>query len=478
MTRRRFLENTALASASLVAPKSIWTWEREFDVVILGGRVIDPESRLDGVRNLGVRNGKIAMVTEQRISGKTTIEAAGKVVCPGFIDPISHGQDLQNDEVQILDGVTTKLQLEAGVPDVDAWYKAQAGNRICNYGAGTGHGRARAFLFGEGEEANAKVATSQDIEKMAEFLDTQLGQGAIAVGFGLEYEPSSTRMEVLEMFRVAGQFKASCHCHVRYGTVFDDQSELVGIAEVMAASVASGAPLHIVHVPSMGLSKTQDALTLIERAQARGFDVTCDFYPYTAFGTGIDTEVFAEGWQSRFGIDYGDLEWAKTHERLTKESFENYRAEGGMVLAHAIPESAVIAALKSPASMVGSDGGLEDGVGHPRSSGTYCRILGRYVREQHVVSLGAAIEKMTLRPALRMQGRCADFKKKGRIQAGADADIVVFDPATVIDRATFEEPARTSLGMEWVLVGGQIAVKNGKLNEGLRPGTGLRSHTK
>lgn len=475
MTRRTFLGNTALTATGLVSLPVFGSPTAAYDVVIHGGRVIDPETKLDAVRNVGITARRVSVVTTKPIKGKTNIDAKGMVVCPGFIDPISHGQDLENDRVQILDGVTTKLQLESGVDDVAAWYASQAGHRICNYGAGTGHGRARAAVLG-GQDAAAKtVADSGQIAKMAAFIDRGLKAGGLAVGFGLEYEPVATRMEVIEMFRVAGLHHASCHCHVRYGTVFDDQSEVVGIAEVMAAAVAGGAPLHIVHVPSMGLSKTPEALALIERAQRRGFDITCDFYPYTAFGTGIDTEVFSEGWQQRFGIDYHDLEWAKTHERLTAETFEKYKKEGGMVLAHAIPESAVIAALKSPASMVGSDGGLEKGVGHPRSSGTYARILGRYVREQAIVSLSVAIEKMSLRPAKRMQARCEGFKRKGRLQVGADADIVVFDPEKVADRATFDKPAATSVGINWVLVGGQIVVDEGKIVDDKMPGKPLRS---
>lgn len=446
----------------------------EYDTVIHGGRVIDPETQLNGVRNVGIRGGTIAIVTTRNIRGTKNIDAKGLVVAPGFIDPIAHGQDLENDRLQILDGVTTKLQLEAGVADVDGWYQEQKGKRICNYGAGTGHVRARLAVLGE-QGSSDKVASDAQIHQMAEFVDRGLRAGAIAVGFGLEYQPASTRFEVLEMFRIAGRYKASCHCHVRYGTVFDNESAVVGIQEVMAASAASGAPLHVVHVPSMGLGRTLEALKLIERAQANGFDVTCDFYPYTAFGTGIASEVFAEGWEERYGITHKDLEWAKTHERLTPETFAKYQEEGGMVIAHAIPESAVVAAVKSPATMVGSDGGLKDGVGHPRSTGSFARVLGRYVREQALIPLPLAIEKMTLRAAKRMERRCPDFTRKGRVQKGADADLVVFDPVTVADRATFDKPAVPSVGFPWVLVGGQVAVRSGELVENARPGRPLRA---
>lgn len=470
MTRRELLRIGGLGAVSVAFPNVV-LGSADYDLVILNGRVIDPETKLDGIRHVGIRGGRISAVSKSELKGTKTIDAKGLVVAPGFIDIISHGHNLENDRIQLLDGVTTKLQMEAGALDVDKWYRDQSGNRMANFGCGASHSQARDLVMGEKDPAS----NDAQVGEMAKLVDKGLRDGGLGVGFGLEYRPNTTRWEVLEMFRVAGKYGASCHVHTRYGTLLEEESNLTAISEVLSASLISGAPIHIVHVPSMALANTWRALQVIERAQAKGFDVTCDFYPYTAFGTAISSEVFAEGWQTKFGIEYKDLQWAKTNERLTKETFEKYRAEGGMVIAHAIPESAVQAAAKSPATMVGSDGGLKDGVGHPRSSGTFCRVLGHYSRDLGLLSISEAIKKMTLMPAKRFEKRCPEFKRKGRVQIGADADLAIFDPKTVIDKATFDQPALASSGMRWVLVHGKMAMAEGKVKENPVFGEPLRA---
>lgn len=467
MTRRDLISGALAGVASSRLGFNFLSAGTELDIAIVRGRVIDPETKLDSIRSVGIRAGKVVQVAKSELRAKRVIDAKGLVVSPGFIDPIAHGQDLENDILQVHDGVTTKLQTESGAADVSDWYRKQAKTRICNYGAGAGHGHARVAVLKERDDVVGRAATDQETGRICEHIDSNLAAGGISLGFGLEYRPATSRWEVLQAFKVASRYKASCHVHMRYGTLEDDTGAIAALQEVMATAMASGAPLHVVHVPSMALKNTSQALEFIRAAQARGFDITCDFYPYTAFGTAIDSEVFAEGWQQKFGIDYGDLEWAQTHERLTSESFAKYRAEGGFVIAHAIPEAAVRAAAASMA-LVGSDGRISDGVGHPRSAGTFARVLGKYCRDERLISLPDAIAKMTWRTARRFEARCPDFKRKGRIQVGCDADITIFDPARVIDRATFAEPSKKSAGIRHVIIGGRVVLDNGNLDESSR----------
>jgi dihydroorotase len=189
---------------------------------------------------------------------------------------------------------------------------------------------------------------------------------------------------------------------------------------------------------------------------------------------GIGSALFDPGWQEKLGISYGDLMWVATGERLTEESFNRYRKIGGFVIAFAVPQSAVDACVVSPLTAIATDGLLENGKGHPRASGSYSLVLGRYVRERKLLTWPDAIRKMTLMPAKRLEARVPMMRSKGRLRVGADADITVFDPEHVIDRSTFEEPGRYSEGIRFVLVGGTFVVRDGALQDGA-PGQPIRA---
>lgn len=232
------------------------------------------------------------------------------------------------------------------------------------------------------------------------------------------------------------------------------------------------------HINSMALGDIDAALALIQEARDDGLDVTTEMYPYTAGSTFIETAIFNDGWQERFGIGYADLQWQDSGERLTEETFNAYRRQGGAVIMHMMKEEWLEQSLTNANTLIASDGMPYAPAAHPRSAGTFSRVLGRYVRERQVLTLSQALEKMTLLPARRLEKIVPAAAKKGRIQIGMDADITVFDPAAVLDQATFERGLVFSAGIEFVLVNGALVVDGGETVANTFPGKPLSSqHT-
>lgn len=452
-----------------------------YDLVILNGRVVDPESKTDAVRNLGITNGKIKTISRARLDGRNTIDARGLVVSPGFIDLHQHGQNEENYRFKALDGVTSALELEVGTGDVDRWYADRAGKSLINYGVSAGHLAARMAAMKEPVtflptgEAARRAATDAEIADMKQRLEQGLRQGAVAVGFGIQYTPNASHWEILEMFRVAARYGASCHVHMRNAGAREPASSVQALEEAISAAAITGAPLHVVHIHSTGGPATPKLLQMIGEARARKLDITTECYPYIAGMTDIKSAIFNEGWQEVFGIDYKDLQWAATGQRLTKETFEKYRKTGGMVAVFSMTEEIVLEALRNPLTMIASDGILDNGKGHPRTAGSYSRVLGKYVREDRALSLLDALAKMTLMPAQRLERRVPAMKNKGRIRLGADADLTIFDPQTISDRATFKDPAIATVGVRFVVVNGVLVVKDGQLQANVHPGGPIRA---
>src|SRR5262249_14949654 len=356
----------------------------------------------------------------------------------GFIDPNEHGQDPRNYGFQARDGVTTSLELEGGTDFVDKWYAEREGKSLINFGVSVGHIPVRATVMSGAtaddlasgkqsanvEELFHHPATSEQLAKMIEMIDTGMKEGALAEGMGINYTPGATHWEIVEMIRTAAKYYAPVHVHLRYPALIEPEPGLNAIEEVIAASAPTAAPLHVVHITSMGLKNTPHLIAMVEGAQKHGLDVTTECYPYTAASTALQSAIFDLGWQQRMGIDFHDLQWADTGERLTSETFDKYRKQGGIVVIHAIPEEAARAAVASPVVMIGSDGMPITGPKiHPRGQGSYARVLGHYVREEKALDLVTAIRKMTLLPAQRLEKRAPVFKNKGRLRVGADADI-------------------------------------------------------
>jgi N-acyl-D-aspartate/D-glutamate deacylase len=266
----------------------------------------------------------------------------------------------------------------------------------------------------------------------------------------------------------------TCFVHLRHQGLAE-QGVIEGLQEVIANAAATGASLHVVHITSAGRTLTAQALAMIEGARQRGLDVTTEFYPYPAAMTAIDSTVFNDGWQERMGVTYNDLIYTKTGERLTLETFAKYRKVGGMTIIYGIPEPMLRLAMAAPYTIVASDGLIEEGKGHPRGAGSYARVLGRYARDEHALTLMDALSKMTILPARRLEKAVPAMRAKGRIRVGADADLVAFDAGRVIDRATFTEPALPSAGFSYVVVSGQPVIRNGQFQSGVFPGRGIRS---
>jgi len=473
----------ALAAASAAA-------QTPADLVIINGRVLDPAANLDAVRAVAVANGRILSVTTAVPRARDTLDARGLVVAPGFIDMHSHGQDSVNYGFLAHDGVTTALELEIGTYPVAPWYAKRAGKALINFGVSASHpGARRAMLDGDSTAEGADVigATGAFVRNPIERarlgeldrrIDAALNDGALGIGMGINYTPAATREEIFRTFGVAARHRAPVFVHLRYAGLIDNAGGVTALQEVLSDAAATGAPLHVVHVTSVGLAATPTLLAMIDGARARGLDVTTEAYPYTAGATMLQSAIFDPGFQERLGVDYKDILWTATGERLTAESFDRYRKQGGLAIIFAIPDSAADQAYRVSHVIVASDGGfqLNNGtvIGHPRSAGTHARILGRFVRERGVLSLNDAIRKMTILPALRLERVAPMMKRKGRLQAGADADIVIFDPARVIDVATFEKPAQFSDGIVHVLVNGTFVVKASTLQPGVAPGQAVR----
>jgi len=473
----------------------------DFDYLMLNGRCIDPETGLNDIRHVAIKEGSIAAILTDKEYQSTApkaivIDCNGLVISPGFIDLHSHGAGYATSaKMQAMDGCTFHGELEFGASDVAKWYanrEADEDGQIIHYGCTASHpGNRIAVMTGEehgtdthlndplenvcycaSHDTHHTVASPDQVRKITQRLEKGLREGALGLGLGIQYTDAADNEEVYRIFKLGARLGAPLFIHMR-GTFH----QLSDFHEMFADSAASSASLHICHINSstVGLNLPL-ILEMLDDLTTRGVDITTEAYPYTAGMTALESSIFSKGWDTRMDSSPDQLEWIETGERLTWKTFEEKRKEGGLVAIHNIDPDALDLAIANKHVLIGSDAipYTKDGKSHPRSAGCFSRVLGRYVRERNFLTLAEAIRKMTLGPALRLEKFAPSFKKKGRLQLGADADITVFDPNTIIDNATFLEPMLPSTGVKYLFVSGIAVIKNGKLTEA-RPGKGYRS---
>ena len=469
----------------------------DYEIVIRGGRVIDPETRLDALRNVGISNGKIQIVTDQAIVGDQEIDAEGLIVAPGFIDLHSHALTPRGQYYQLHDGVTTALELEAGAfPAIRVADSFTSGARI-HFGASLGYLWLRQWMLSHHYQPSlihkteatlardtswatvgprsvfSQSLTLEQIETLRDLLrDELLKSESIGIGLPIDYmKEGLSERELRMIFEVAADLNQLVVIHARR----QDVGDTGGLDEVIQLAQTTGAAVHFCHINSNALGAIDVFLQRVDEAQKAGVDISIEAYPYEAGSTQIGAAAFKGDWQSLYGMSHDDLVWVETGERLTPETFHEYQTTqpGGYIVLFSNTMEAVDRAIVDKRTIIASDAmpqPTDAAKVHPRGRGTFSRSLARYARQKETLSWLDLISKMTIEPARRLESMVPALKVKARIQAGADADIVVFDPDIVSDRASYENPDQVSIGFKAVLVSGQLILDEGRDVAGVLPG--------
>ncbi len=473
------------------------------DLVLAGGRILDPASGLDATGYVGIRGEEIAAIGREPLVGARTIDARGLVVAPGFIDLHTHSVTPLGQRYQLLDGVTTALELEVGAYPLDAIGRALGGRARIHYGASAGWASVRLeeklgvrqshlltsrpeiisprgvwtalrSIFGTPDDVFTQPATPSERQRMRAKLTAALEAGALGIGVPLDYFSEAVDDAELRMlFELAAERDTLLYIHLRRGTNGDP----AGLREALALAEETGAALHVCHLQHNAMRNTRLFLREIREARARGVDVSTELLPYNAGSALISSAVFSRDWRTIFDIDYADVEWAATGMRFDEATWNDYRERfpQGQVIHHYLEEEWTRQALVEPGVMIVSDllPMVDESSKVAPHNGAFARVLGRHVREAGLLDLEEAIAKMTILPARRLEAFFPGFARKGRIEIGADADLTLFDPEEVLDRATYGDPFQPSQGIHTVVVAGQVAVSQGVLAEDVFAGQRL-----
>lgn len=484
------------------------------DLVLQRGRVIDPESGHDGIGNIGVTRGRITAVSARPLRGRRVIDAEGLVVAPGWIDLHSHSHTVAGHRLQATDGVTTVLDLEAGVtPVADAYAAAAEEGRPLNFGYSASWALARMYSVG-GLEAGAGMeavvvnlgnpawqgeASAAQRASMLELLRRDLEDGALGIGLLVGYAPRVDPREYVEVTALAASADVPTFTHARDLVEQVPDIPIDGAEELVRAAAETGTHMHYCHINSTSLRQLDRVLTLIERVRGEGARVSTEAYPYGAGMTAIGAFFLEPERLAARGLSPSSLVYAPTGERVADATrLEQLRASdpGGLAIVHFFDESDpfdadfVDRAILSPGTVIGSDAMPLTWVGgpakplvwplpahattHPRTAGTFSKTFRRYVRERGTLSLAEAIARCSLMPAQVLESAVPSMRRKGRLRVGCDADIVAFDPDLVSDQSTYALSTRASTGYAYVMVNGVPVVDGGVLQLDALPGRAVR----